>query len=70
MTPIAGRLPSPLMARALKSQRPTQPFLSPQPPTDDGPANLLDSGPLYAGVNVSRISGIKPAAELVRILTP
>lgn len=56
--------------RALKAQRPWQPFLGPQPPTDDGPANLLDSGPLYAGANVGRITEIRPAAELVKMLTP
>jgi hypothetical protein len=56
--------------RAITTQRPSQPFLGPQPPTDDGPANLLDSGPLYAGMNVARINDIRPAAELVKTLTP
>ena len=46
-------------------QRPFQPFLGLQPPTDDGPDRLLDSGPLYAGANVGRIADIRPAAELV-----
>jgi nitronate monooxygenase len=68
--PLTRALPAGLQARALASQRPGQPFLGPQPPTNDGPVNLLDSGPLYAGANVGRIADIRPAAELVRALTP
>src|SRR5271167_892112 len=68
--PLARRLPSGLQDRASTSQRPWQPFLGPQPPTDDGPANLLDSGPLYAGASVAGIADIRPAAELVKALTP
>ncbi len=68
--PVAARIPVTVQGRALKTQRPSQPFLGPQPPTDDGPANLLDSGPLYAGANVSRITDIRPAAQLVDDLTP
>jgi NAD(P)H-dependent flavin oxidoreductase YrpB (nitropropane dioxygenase family) len=43
---------------------------SPVPATDDGPAELVDEGPLYAGANVGRIGDIRPAAELVAALTP
>jgi NAD(P)H-dependent flavin oxidoreductase YrpB (nitropropane dioxygenase family) len=68
--PLAERIPASLQARAVNAQRPSQPFLGPQPPTDDGPASLVDSGPLYAGANVSRITDIRPAGELVRLLTP
>jgi hypothetical protein len=68
--PLANRIPAAVQERAIKSQRPSQPFLSPQPPTDDGPANLVESGPLYAGMNVGRIADVRPAAELVRALTP
>jgi nitronate monooxygenase len=68
--PLANRLPPSAQVRALRSQRPSQPLLSPQPPTDDGPENLLDSGPLYAGVNVARLTDLKPAAQLVKDLTP
>jgi NAD(P)H-dependent flavin oxidoreductase YrpB (nitropropane dioxygenase family) len=68
--PLASRIPTALQDRAIASQRPSQPFLGPQPPTDDGPPNLVVSGPLYAGVNVSRLSDIRPAAELVKALTP
>jgi len=68
--PLASRIPRSVQARAITTQRPSRPFLGPQPPTDDGPANLLDSGPLYAGMNVARIIDIRPAAELVKTLTP
>jgi NAD(P)H-dependent flavin oxidoreductase YrpB (nitropropane dioxygenase family) len=68
--PLASRIPTSVQDRAITTQRPSQPFLGPQPPTDDGPANLLDSGPLYAGINVARITDIRPAAELVKTLTP
>jgi NAD(P)H-dependent flavin oxidoreductase YrpB (nitropropane dioxygenase family) len=43
---------------------------SPQPPTDDGPAELVDDGPLYAGAGMGAIIDIRPAAELVRLLHP
>jgi hypothetical protein len=55
---------------ALARQRPSLPLLSPQPPTDDGPSCLLESGPLYAGESVSRIDDVLPAARLVSLLTP
>jgi hypothetical protein len=31
----------------------------------DGPSNLLDAGPLYAGTSVERITDIRPAGDLV-----
>ena len=68
--PLANRIPTAVQERAIKAQRPSQPFLSPQPPTDDGPVNLVDSGPLYAGMSVGRITDVRPAAELVKALTP
>ena len=68
--PLASRIPPALQDRAIRTQRPSQAFLGPQPPTDDGPVNLVDSGPLYAGVNVARITDIRPAVELVKALTP
>ncbi len=68
--PFASRAPNAMQHRAITTQRPSQPFLGPQPPTDDGPANLLDSGPLYAGMNVGRVTNIRPAEELVKALTP
>jgi nitronate monooxygenase len=68
--PLARRIPLAVQARAASRQRPSQPFLGPQPPTADGPSNLVDSGPLYAGASVGRITDIRPAAELVKALTP
>jgi nitronate monooxygenase len=70
LRPLASRIPDAVQLRALRAQRPGSPLLSPQPPTDDGPENLLDSGPLYAGETVSRITDIASAAEVVRRLAP
>jgi nitronate monooxygenase len=52
------------------TDRPGDEPRSPVPATDDGPADLVDDGPLYAGANVGRIGDIRPAAELVAALTP
>jgi len=68
--PLARRIPPAVQERAAGSQRPSQPFLGPQPPTIGGPPNLLDSGPLYAGMGVAQIDDVRPAAELVAALTP
>ena len=68
--PLALRMPASLQARALAAQRPGLPLLSPQPPTDDGPAGLVDSGPLYAGEGVARIDDVLPAGRLVKLLAP
>ena len=68
--PLVRRIPPALQERATATQRPSQPFLGPQPPTVGGPDNLVDSGPLYAGANIGRIADVRPAAELVRVLAP
>jgi nitronate monooxygenase len=44
--------------------------LPPLAATDDGPAELVDDGPLYAGETVARIDELRPAAEIVGDLTP
>ena len=44
--------------------------LPPLAATDDGPPQLVDAGPLYAGETVARIGDIRPAAEIVAELTP
>jgi hypothetical protein len=49
---------------------PSLPFLMAQPPTDDAPAKVVDTRPLYAGANVGRIADIRKAADLVKLLTP
>jgi NAD(P)H-dependent flavin oxidoreductase YrpB (nitropropane dioxygenase family) len=68
--PVMRRLPASLQARMTASQSPGRPILSPQPPTDDAPAALLDSGPLYAGQTVARLGDVRGAAELTRELAP
>jgi NAD(P)H-dependent flavin oxidoreductase YrpB (nitropropane dioxygenase family) len=66
----ARYMPPSIQARLAHSQRPGSRLLSPQGPTDDGPTNLLDAGPLYAGKTVARISDVRSAAEIVRNLIP
>jgi nitronate monooxygenase len=68
--PAARYTPARVQARLARAQRPGSRLLSPQGPTDDGPANLLDAGPLYAGETVARIADVRPAAEIVSDLTP
>lgn len=68
--PGARYVPASVQARLARAQRPGGRLLSPPGPTDDGPAGLLDAGPLYAGETVARIDDVRPAAEIVRALTP
>ncbi len=71
LTAVGSRYtPASIQRRIALAQRPGSRLLSPQGPTDDGPTNLLDAGPLYAGETVARISEVRPAAEIVRQLTP
>jgi NAD(P)H-dependent flavin oxidoreductase YrpB (nitropropane dioxygenase family) len=68
--PGARYMPPSVQTRIARAQRPDSRLLSPLGPTDDGPANLLDAGPLYAGETVARIDTVQPAAEIVAGLTP
>jgi nitronate monooxygenase len=68
VSPVAKRLPERAQRAALGRGGARIPLLAPAPPTDDGPASLLDSGPLYAGTTVARIGDVRPAAELVAAL--
>jgi nitronate monooxygenase len=68
LSPLASGIGSSLQMRLAQRQSPRWPLLSPQPPTDDGPANLVHSGPLYAGESVSRLAESRPAREIVRDL--
>jgi nitronate monooxygenase len=69
-TPTA-RFSSPaLQRRLIRAQHPDGRLLTPQGPTDDGPDNLVDAGPLYAGQTIARIDRVLPAAEIVAELTP
>jgi len=62
--------PAALQRRLVRAQHPGSRLLLPLGATDDGPANLVDAGPLYAGETVARIDAIRPAAEIVNALTP
>ena len=66
----ARYLPVGLQARMAAAQRPGSRLLSPLGPTDDGPGNLVEAGPLYAGETVARIDQVRPAARIVDDLTP
>jgi nitronate monooxygenase len=68
--PGARYVPPGIQGRMARAQRPGSRLLTPLGPTDDGPSNLLDAGPLYAGETVARIAEVRPAVELVRALTP
>jgi NAD(P)H-dependent flavin oxidoreductase YrpB (nitropropane dioxygenase family) len=70
ISPALGRLPLSVQAPLARAQRADLPLLGPIAATDDRPSNLLDAGPLYAGESVARIYDVRPAAELVRELTP
>jgi NAD(P)H-dependent flavin oxidoreductase YrpB (nitropropane dioxygenase family) len=70
LAPGARYVPAQLQGRMARAQRPGSRLLSPLGPADDGPANLLDAGPLYGGETVARIHEVRPATELVRALTP
>ena len=66
----ASRVPVGLQMRLAGAQRPTRPFFGPAAATADGPASLVEAGPLYAGQSVARIDDVRPAAELVDALAP
>jgi nitronate monooxygenase len=69
-TRLANLAPAAVQNRAVNADLRWLPFLMAQPPTDDGPSTVIDGRPLYAGTNVGRIADIRPAAELVKLLTP
>jgi nitronate monooxygenase len=68
--PGARYVPASIQGRIARAQSPGSRLLSPLGPIDDGPANLLVAGPLYAGETVARIDDVRPAAEIVASLTP
>jgi nitronate monooxygenase len=68
--PGARFAPAAFQQRLARAQRPASRMLTPLGPSDDGPPNLLDAGPLYAGETVARIDEIRPAAKIVSDLTP
>ena len=68
--PVFSRVPVPMQFRLAATQKPGRPMFGPAAATVGGPPNLIDAGPLYAGECISRITDIRPAAELVRELAP
>jgi len=68
--PGARFAPAALQRRLVAAQRPGSRLLTPAAPVDDGPAGLVDAGPLYAGQTVGRIDEVRPAARIVADLTP
>lgn len=63
-------LPEALQRSLVTRQRPDSRLLAPQAATDDGPATLVQAGPLYAGETVARINSLLPAAQIVASLAP
>jgi nitronate monooxygenase len=66
--PVFSRVPVPMQFRLAATQKPSRPMFGPAAATVEGPPNLLDAGPLYAGECIDRIADIRPAGELVREL--
>ena len=65
LAPGARYTPAGLQMRMIRAQRPGGRLLTPAGPTDDAPETLVDAGALYAGETVSRVTEIRPAADLV-----
>jgi nitronate monooxygenase len=63
--PVFSRVPVPMQFRLAATQTPARPMFGPAAATADGPPNLIEAGPLYAGECVGRINDIRPAAALV-----
>jgi nitronate monooxygenase len=68
--PVLSRAPVPLQLRLAATQRPTRPVFGPAAAMAGRSESLVDAGPLYAGECIGRIDAIRPAAELVRELSP
>jgi nitronate monooxygenase len=66
--PALSRAPMSMQVRLAATQKASRPMFGPAAATGDGPPNLIDAGPLYAGESVERIGDIRPAGELVREL--
>ena len=68
--PVFSRVPVPMQFRLAATQTQSRPMFGPAAATVDGPPNLIDAGPLYAGECIDRVTDVRPAGELVRELTP
>jgi NAD(P)H-dependent flavin oxidoreductase YrpB (nitropropane dioxygenase family) len=63
--PVFSRVPVGMQRRLAATQRADRPLFGPAAATVNGPPNLIEAGPLYAGVCVERIGDVRPAGELV-----
>ena len=70
LSPVARFTPISLQLRLARRPRAAPLDLSPAAPTDDLPEATVETHPLYAGRTVARIHDVRPAADLVRELTP
>lgn len=68
--PAVARLPERAQAAVTARQVVGIPFFSPIPPSAGSPERLVEVSPLYAGETVARIHDIRPAAAILRSLTP
>jgi nitronate monooxygenase len=68
--PVFSRVPVPMQFRLAATQKPSRPMFGPAAATVDGPPNLVEAGPLYAGECIDRIADIRPAAGVVCELAP
>lgn len=68
--PALSRVTVRMQFRLAAMQKPSRPMFGPAAATVDGPLNLIEAGPLYAGECVNRIGAIRPAGELVQELAP
>jgi NAD(P)H-dependent flavin oxidoreductase YrpB (nitropropane dioxygenase family) len=68
--PLLSRVPPAVQSRMAAAQSPRVPLFGPAAATAGSGPNLVEAGPLYAGESVARIDDVRPAAQLVRELTP
>jgi NAD(P)H-dependent flavin oxidoreductase YrpB (nitropropane dioxygenase family) len=70
MAPSARWVPLGLQASLASRVSPRSPLLGPLSALSGSPERALDTGALYAGQTVARISDIRPAAAIVAGLAP
>jgi NAD(P)H-dependent flavin oxidoreductase YrpB (nitropropane dioxygenase family) len=68
--PLLARAPLGAQTALAGRRRAALPVLTPIAPLLGDPDRIVDAAPLYAGETVARIHDIRPAADVVRDLTP
>jgi NAD(P)H-dependent flavin oxidoreductase YrpB (nitropropane dioxygenase family) len=68
--PVAHRIPTRIRDRFATRNSAGPLDLTPGPPSEGMSDETLETHPLYAGETVARVNDIRPAAEIVRELTP